>query len=201
MSGLTPSGFALPEEGLSTARLSFRPPIDSDADQLKAIMSEGEVTRWLTDIPWPFEAYHARDWVQRCQRSWGLDAAYPLFAFMGDDLAGSVTLTKVNGDEAILGFWLNRAFWGQGLGLEMVSALTDWNFEQRYFKRFVAGVHPDNARSIKLLEALGYVPIGERMYILPPHDHRAIGPHYMLTDDNWQAIQVAKARAERKATK
>ncbi|MEM6903440.1 MAG: GNAT family N-acetyltransferase [Pseudomonadota bacterium] len=169
----------------------LRAPAPGDADDLLAAFSVGEVIRWLTDIPWPFAATHAQDWLSRCQRNWELANAYPFFAFADTTFVGAVTLTVVNIDEAIVSFWLARDAWGQGFGREMVAAIGSWAFNEKPFKRLVAGVHPDNARSIKLLEALGYMSIGERMYILPPHDHRAVGPHYMLTIDQWQMTRLA----------
>jgi RimJ/RimL family protein N-acetyltransferase len=59
-----------------------------------------------------------------------------------------------------IGFLFHRDTWGKGFGREAVGALLRHGFEALGFSQAKADVDPDNARSLKLLEALGFQRTG-----------------------------------------
>jgi ribosomal-protein-alanine N-acetyltransferase len=60
-------------------------------------------------------------------------------------------------DEIIeLGFHLLPKFWGQGLATEAGRAVIPYAFEKYAAKKLVAGHHPDNVKSKKVLDKLGF---------------------------------------------
>jgi RimJ/RimL family protein N-acetyltransferase len=65
-----------------------------------------------------------------------------------------------------LGFHLRPCYWGQKLALEAGKAVLDYAFNQLGAREIVAGHHPHNAASKKVLERLGFKYIREVFY--PP---------------------------------
>jgi RimJ/RimL family protein N-acetyltransferase len=59
-------------------------------------------------------------------------------------------------DEAVLGFYLARAFWGRGLATEAGRAFVDFGFREVGLKRIVTAVEVGNAASVRVLEKLGF---------------------------------------------
>ncbi|MBF0499448.1 MAG: GNAT family N-acetyltransferase [Candidatus Riflebacteria bacterium] len=55
-----------------------------------------------------------------------------------------------------IGYWIDEAMAGQGLGKEAVATLVSFAFEEAGLHRIWASVCLDNSRSMKLLETLGF---------------------------------------------
>ena len=60
----------------------------------------------------------------------------------------------------ILGFWLGRPHWGQGLMTEAGRALLDMAFQVTDLHMVTATARPGNGRSIGVLEACGFEAAG-----------------------------------------
>jgi ribosomal-protein-alanine N-acetyltransferase len=60
-------------------------------------------------------------------------------------------------DEAVLGFYLAREFWGRGLASEAGRAFVDFGFDELKLTRIVTAVEAGNAASVRVLEKLGFV--------------------------------------------
>jgi 8-oxo-dGTP diphosphatase len=167
---------------ISTPRLTLRALTERDTPRLVAALNDWEVVRWLARVPFPYTIDHAMHWCVMSTRDWAADTAYPFNAFEGSDLVGGIGLTRVSRQEAILGYWLVRSHWGQGLGTEMIEAIARFGLlGEPGFVRLIAGTHPQNHASQRLLLRCGFVDIGERVFIHPPREGLVTGPHYMLT--------------------
>jgi RimJ/RimL family protein N-acetyltransferase len=59
-------------------------------------------------------------------------------------------------DEAVLGFYLARAFWGRWLATEAGRAFVDFGFGELGLRRIVTAVEVGNAASVRVLEKLGF---------------------------------------------
>ncbi len=83
-------------------------------------------------------------------------------------LVGAVGLRPYPPDRTALelGFHLRPAFWGQGLAEEAARAAIGFAFSRTDAQYLVAGHHPENIPSGRLLLKLGFVRIGEELY--PP---------------------------------
>jgi RimJ/RimL family protein N-acetyltransferase len=60
-----------------------------------------------------------------------------------------------------LGYWLGRAFWGQGLATEAASTILDYAFGARIASKIAAGYFADNLRSERVLRKLRFQISGE----------------------------------------
>jgi 8-oxo-dGTP diphosphatase len=62
---------------------------------------------------------------------------------------------------ADLGYWLGRAAWGQGFGLEAARRMSEWAFAAMPISRITATVAADNDVSFALLQRLGFTVTGK----------------------------------------
>ena len=104
-------------------------------------------------------SYRAR--LARFKKMVSQDEAYPFHIFRASDdrLIGACNVTHVQrqvAQTAQLGYWVGQHYARQGFARASVSAATKFCFETLGLHRIEAGVQPDNAASIKVLEAMGF---------------------------------------------
>lgn len=141
---------------LRTERLTLRPPVIADAPAIAAGLSDFEVVRYLTPIPFPYGEADAVRWLQDLQAS---GSKRPVFAVEHPEagVIGAISLV----DE--LGYWLAKAFWGRGYATEGARAVLAWHFDDPAAGEVASSAHYDNARSLAVLRRLGFVPVGSSM--------------------------------------
>ena len=93
---------------------------------------------------------------------------WPIFLLDGDRHAGCAGLRPWGDEPRVyeLGFHLRRDFWGQGLATEAARAVIDYAFSTLGAEALMAGHHPRNRASRKVLLKLGFVYVGMQLY--PP---------------------------------
>ncbi len=87
--------------------------------------------------------------------------AYPFHIFYGADetLIGACNLTHVekgSAQSARLGYWVGQRFARNGFARSSVGAVTQFAFDTLGLHRVEAGVQPDNAASITVLESQSF---------------------------------------------
>lgn len=140
---------------IATARLDLRRREPGDAAALFATMSDPHAMRWWSRAPFASEeelAMHfdessrAEDW-----RAWAIERREHSGA-IGFVAAGE----KRQGRVVEIGYLLAREHGGYGYAREAVAGVIDHLFGVEGHRRVFADTDPDNARSIRLLEALGF---------------------------------------------
>jgi ribosomal-protein-alanine N-acetyltransferase len=116
---------------LETSRLILRPPRKTDLPAMQRGFSQWEVVRYLdAHIPWPYPADGAaqnwpsmsRDLKERDKCHWTITLKGG-----GDELIGLVSLWPDDGvSRDQRGFWLDPAYWGQGVMTEAADRVTDY---------------------------------------------------------------------------
>ncbi|MFP5077421.1 GNAT family N-acetyltransferase [Rhizobium sp. YIM 134829] len=154
--GITPQPIGLGAcPTLQTARLVLRPHQAGDAEAIAASLSDYAVARMLARVPLPFHVADARDWLATLprQRGWALAVTREATH------VGCVHLELRHG-RYHLGYWLNRAVWGQGIGGEAVAAALA-AFRIALPEAVVhSGVFADNPASLALQARLGFAVTG-----------------------------------------
>jgi len=82
-------------------------------------------------------------------------------------------------DTLELGIHLKKEFWRQGYGTEAASCVIDYAFDELKISALIAGHHPDNTASAKLIRKLGFQYIKDQFY--PPTG--LIHPSYRLRNE------------------
>jgi ribosomal-protein-alanine N-acetyltransferase len=90
-------------------------------------------------------------------------------------------------DVAVIGYVISRPYWGRGIATRAVGAMLRWGFEQLGLNRIEATINPDNARSIRVAEKLGFTREGRlRDYRRMPGGFRDCYIYGLLRRE-WQA--------------
>lgn len=144
---------------LETSRLRLRSLEWGDLDRLVDYRSHPVVSEWQTWTDYDLQA--ARHLVEGSLR-------FPPFTpgqwfqlgvelLTDAQLVGDLYMSlDPRGDQAQLGYTFDHHGWGQGLATEAVGALLDYAFDKLRMHRVQATTDPRNARSIRLLERLGF---------------------------------------------
>ena len=69
-----------------------------------------------------------------------------------------------------LGYRIDSAFWGQGIGTEAASAVRDYAFEVLGIANIISIIDPENRASLRIAQKLGMVRQGETLYHNQPVD-------------------------------
>lgn len=142
-----------------TARLHLRALTEADLDALYALYRQPEVAEYsdadpLTSMEEAEEllAYFQEAYAERAQARWGIvlkqtSALIGACAIFGFDMQHR---------RAEIGYELSSAYWGQGIMAEALRPMLAYSFTALDLHRIEAIVTPENTRSARLLEKLGF---------------------------------------------
>ena len=144
---------------ISTARLELRASTPADVDQIFAIFSDPEVTRY-----WSTPPMRSRDeaaaMVERAATHLAAGSGMSWVVCRREDarVMGTCSLFHFHeqNDRAEIGYGLGRTYWGNGHMSEALTALIEYAFAGMDLRRLEADTDPRNAASIRLLERLGF---------------------------------------------
>ena len=144
---------------IESPRLLLRPVVTADLPDLLAVNGDSEVTRFLPYETWRSLA-DAEAWLARMEAmtAAGTGQVFSLVRRSDAKVVGDLLLFKH--DEASarleLGYVLGRAFWGQGLMREAITAACTFAFDELGVRRIEAEVNPENVASCALLLRVGF---------------------------------------------
>jgi RimJ/RimL family protein N-acetyltransferase len=148
-----------------TERLMLRPGWTEDAPALAAALGDETIVRNLATAPWPYGLADAEAYLAAPR-----DPVLPsLLIFERTDdaprLIGACGLGRRPSGAIELGYWIARAAWGKGFateaGLALIAIGRTLGFASLEGSHFL-----DNPASGRVLEKLGFAPIG---IIAPRH--------------------------------
>ncbi len=149
---------------LRTSRLLLRPLEAADAPVFHRLINDWEICRKLPDAPFPYPSSLAGDWIAAASvdRAAGHAEQFAVVEAATGTLIGCAGL-RLSRDKksADLGYWLGRAYWRQGFGLEAALRLTSWAFATLSVLKITATVAADNEGSVAVLNRVGFVPAGK----------------------------------------
>jgi putative acetyltransferase len=141
----------------SLAQLEFRRASIADAEGLTRLMGQPEVLHNTLQLPLP----SAEIWRKRLEAQVVDPLQIHIVAVHGDELIGSAGLHPVTGSlrtrhVAGLGMCVATAWWGRGVGSELMRRLLEWADNWAGLLRIELGVFSDNARAIALYRKFGF---------------------------------------------
>ncbi len=145
---------------ISLARLTLRPPASSDAMRITQLIGHKDVVWNLGRAPYPYQLKDAEEWVAKAKQSAQDGEEYSFLITHADEgVIGCVSVTR-HGDVWELGYWVGKPYWGQGFVTEAAIGILKWAQDNLSATGFVAGHYVDNPASGKVLEKLGFNPVG-----------------------------------------
>jgi RimJ/RimL family protein N-acetyltransferase len=142
-----------------TPRLLLRPGFPEDAPALAIAIADKAIVTNLANAPWPYRMRDAEAFLA-CPR----DPVLPsLLIFERTDsapqLAGYCGLKRRPSGAVELGYWIARSHWSRGFATEACRALIE--IARTLGLETLEGAHfLDNPASARVLEKLGFEPIG-----------------------------------------
>jgi RimJ/RimL family protein N-acetyltransferase len=143
---------------IETERLLLRPLEAQDAEDLVALHSTAEVSRFMTvldrDLALRRISQDRRNWAER---------GYGLVAILEQGSGRFLGRSGLQGwpqfGEVEVGWAVKPTSWGRGVATEAGRACLGWGFETLDVPYLTAMIRPDNARSIRVAERLGMAPL------------------------------------------
>ncbi|SEH49226.1 8-oxo-dGTP diphosphatase [Magnetospirillum fulvum] len=179
---------------LRTARLVLRLATAADVECLPPLLDDWEVVRLTARIPHPYGSADAAAFVaeQESRRHSGQGVALLLERTIDGAVIGCVGFGLDGEGNPELGYWIGRAYWGQGYAVEALRRLIRHLFETLGFASVWAQVHPDNLGSKQVLAKLGFAPDGCGTCAMPARGESVVSPRFALERAKWSAAHAAR---------
>ncbi|MDC0886709.1 GNAT family N-acetyltransferase [Altererythrobacter sp.] len=132
--------------------MTLRRPELSDNDQLISLANDWEVAEYLARLPHPYGLEDADFFfteVVEKEMTWAIT--------IDDKFIGTIGLVQHDDDSLELGYWIGRAFWGNGFVTEAARAVVSWAQINMSGRRITSGYFIGNEASRRILEKLGFV--------------------------------------------
>lgn len=143
-------------------RLSLRYARPGDAEALYELGRDPDVVRFLSWGPYT-DVAQAREFIDSLGAK--RESGERLEFVIVDEHDAAVGITglsefSLRDRRAVVGTWLGKDHWGTGANQEAKNLVLTVGFEVLRLTRVTAYAHPDNVRSLRALEKLGFVQEG-----------------------------------------
>lgn len=143
---------------LETERLILRGLEGRDARVIQELAGAPEVASTTLNIPHPYPEGAAEEFIQRTQESarTGEDYAFAMTRKEDGEFLGIVGLhPERRHNQAEIGYWLGRPYWGNGYTTEAAKAVIRFGFTQLGLNRIFAGHFLRNPASGRVMQKAG----------------------------------------------
>jgi RimJ/RimL family protein N-acetyltransferase len=153
---------------LETPRLCLRPRTAADIDALVAMDTDIEVRRFITpDFRDNFDVAQYQELLRkRLAVDPGQGLGWWTIRSKGDDnlFLGMALLIPLalEGPEIEIGWRIPRSAWGHGYATEAAFRIIRYARDEIALKTIIACINPDNHRSIRVVNKLGFVVDGRK---------------------------------------
>ena len=179
---------------LETQRLWLRWPRATDSGVIAQLAGERDVAQMTGNIPHPYPPGAAAEFVLKARAA----------NLGGEDLTlviarkerpveaiGCIRLHKAGAREAVLGYWLGKPHWRQGLASEAACALIDMAFRTTNVAVITATVRTGNRRSQNVLDFCGFRAAGQGVRAAPARGGAVPVDRFQLRRADWVGAGAA----------
>jgi ribosomal-protein-alanine N-acetyltransferase len=144
-------------ERIECEGFALRPWQASDADDLVFHANDAKVARSLGErFPHPYTLDDAHAYIAHAlhlsnEKAWAIE--------INQVASGAIGIQPGEGFErnsAELGYWLGRAYWGEGIATAAVRAIVPHALRELSLYRLQARIFEDNPASMRVLERCGF---------------------------------------------
>lgn len=142
---------------LKGKRLILRPPKLSEAPILEKYINDRLVSRWLSNVPYPYPRGGYKKWTIKSLKESKNKKRFNFTIHLNKKPIGSIGLSKIDWEnkKAMLGYWLARKYWGQGIMTESVRLVLDFAFNKLKLNRIESFHLKQNKASERVQEKCG----------------------------------------------
>lgn len=142
-----------------TERLILRPPQLGDAEPIATYLNDLDVSGNLARVPFPYYLSDARAWLCTLRPDLAPNEMSFAIELAGVGYVGHIGYQPV-GENAVIGYWLGKPHWGQGIMSEAAAAAIDWFFGTSGAPAIYSGVFHFNHASLAIQRRLGFTETG-----------------------------------------
>ena len=181
---------------LQTQRLILRPWSENDAEELYKYASDAEVgppAGWQPHT----SVENSREIIRTVLSA---PETYAVCLKENEKTIGSIGFHRNDlaekDDEYELGYWIGKAFWGQGLIPEAAHEMLRYAFEELGMVRIWCGYYDGNHKSRRVQEKLGFVyhHTTEGIEVTLMNEIRT-GHVMLMTRETWEKLEKSKIRS------
>ncbi len=154
-----------PYPELRTLRLILREFDLEDAPSVQRLAGEWEVARKMVFVPHPYEDGMAEEWIASHRPAYeaGEHVTWAVTLREEGALVGSITLhLHPLHDNAALGYWIGKPYWGCGYATEAAQEAVRYGFEDLGLHRIHSDHFGSNPASGKVMRKVGMTYEGFR---------------------------------------
>jgi len=144
---------------LRTTRLLLGRFMPEDASELQRLAGERAIADTTLSIPHPYTLDHALAWIgtQHREAVRRRSTNFAVRLAPGSSLIGSVGLRDIDAEhqQAELGFWIGREWWGSGYASEAANEVVRFGFDELGLNRIYAHHMVRNPAAGKVLRRIG----------------------------------------------
>jgi [ribosomal protein S5]-alanine N-acetyltransferase len=147
-----------PYPKLQTARLILREFAVEDAPNVQRLVGEWEVARPLLIVSHPYEEGMGEEWIATHRPAYeaGERVTWAVALHEQGALVGSITLhLHLPHDNAELGYWIGKPYWGCGYATEAAGEVVRYGFEDLGLHRIHANHLGSNPASGRVMRKVG----------------------------------------------
>lgn len=142
---------------IHTPRLILRQLEISDAAALQPLANDWDVAKQTANLPFPYGHDDASNFITTALQA-AADSKEFVFAIVRHADSALIGLIGIIADVAPMetGYWLGRAYWGQGYASEALKAVQTYAREALDSRKLAAVVFENNPSSIRVLIKCGF---------------------------------------------
>jgi RimJ/RimL family protein N-acetyltransferase len=159
-----------------TARLILRPVALVDAARLAELSSDLSIARMTARIPYPNTVANVAAWISASQTSGERN-----FSVLFDGVQIGVCSYFADAERSDIGYWLGKAYRGQGFATEMTRAVIKHAFATTPLDSLSISHFIDNPASAVVIAKCGFKPTGRRATHSLGRDADVVALTYLLT--------------------
>lgn len=123
-----------------------------DAQRVADLVGDKSVSQWTSNIPHPYTVSDAKEWIHRTESS---SDRKPYAVELGGEIVACVSYWPYNEHSVEIGYWVGRAYWGQGIATQALTMLlSSDNFPK--VPKVVARIMDGNIGSERVLQKCGF---------------------------------------------
>ena len=145
-------------EIIKTKKFILRSISLKDAKDLAKNMNNWNVMKNLSQIPFPYELKHARQFSGKMEKQMKKEKTenYVMVIEIDEEVVGAVGAHHIVHDhKAEMGYWLAEKHWGRGIMSEAVKKFMAHVFTKFKLRRIYAYAYPFNKGSVRVMEKVG----------------------------------------------
>jgi len=147
-------------------RIKLRLPRFDDAPQLISIINDRDVVANLAHVPYPYDDYAAREFIQNTYEKIKNKLAFHLFIEnrATRELIGGIGWDMGDGE---IGYWIAKQHWGQGYATEAMQLAIGYCRTKNLCVGLRSIIAEDHAASRRVVEKCGFELTGHEIQKFP----------------------------------